>query len=366
MRGVRGRGTQVGGAVPGVRHVELAARGVVPGRGRHGGGGRRGLARARPPRIGPPATAMPISEVDVAAWQPTPTRIPELDRVLGGGLVPGSVTLIGGEPGIGKSTLLLQALAAMAGAAHRCLLVSAEESAQQVRMRAERLGALHPRLWLLSETELPAILTALDEVAPAVVVIDSIQTVFDPDLSSPPAPSPRCGSAPTAWCGWPRSATWPWSWWATSPRTAAWPGPGCSSTWSTPSCPSRASATTPSASCGPPSTGSGRATSWSNTMSRADVELAGRIAMGGASTPTPTGRFAVTDKILFRNARGPYGCCALALTGHQPRLPSGWKGGDRIAIHSTSRGKRGSASVAAFAPTRPTRAGWCAACCSAA
>jgi len=129
---------------------------------------------------------MPISEVDVAAWVRRPTGVPELDRVLGGGLVPGSVTLIGGEPGIGKSTLLLQVLAAMAGTAQRCLLVSAEESAQQVRMRAERLGALHPRLWLLSETELPAILTALDEVAPAVVVVDSIQTVFDPDLASAP------------------------------------------------------------------------------------------------------------------------------------------------------------------------------------
>ncbi|MEA2826194.1 MAG: hypothetical protein QOG43_633 [Actinomycetota bacterium] len=142
--------------------------------------------RARPPRLTPAATAMPISEVDVASSVPRATGIPELDRVLGGGLVAGSITLIGGEPGIGKSTLLLQALAAMAGASQRCLLVSAEESAQQVRVRAERLGALHPRLWLLSETELPAIITALDEVAPAVVVIDSIQTVFDPDLSSAP------------------------------------------------------------------------------------------------------------------------------------------------------------------------------------
>jgi hypothetical protein len=65
--------------------------------------------------------------------------------------------------------------------------------------------------------------------------------------------------------------------------------------------------------------------------------------MGGASTPTPTGRFAVTDKILFRNAGGPYGCCALALTGHQPRLPAGWPGGDRIALHATP-GTRGTSS----------------------
>ncbi len=143
-------------------------------------------ARARPPRMTPAAGAMPIAEVDGAASAPRPTGVPELDRVLGGGLVPGSVTLIGGEPGIGKSTLLLQALAAMAGAAQRGLLVSAEESAQQVRARAERLDALHPRLWLLAESELPAVLTAIGEVAPAVVVIDSIQTMFDPDLASAP------------------------------------------------------------------------------------------------------------------------------------------------------------------------------------
>ncbi len=137
-------------------------------------------------RLTPMARAVPIAEVDTGSWAARPTGIPELDRVLGGGLVPGSVTLVGGEPGIGKSTLLLQVLAAMAGAGHRCLLVSAEESAQQVRLRAERLGAVHPRLWLLSETELPTVLAALDDVAPVVAVIDSIQTVYDPDLTSAP------------------------------------------------------------------------------------------------------------------------------------------------------------------------------------
>jgi DNA repair protein RadA/Sms len=145
-------------------------------------------SRAEPvaPRITPMARAVPIAEVDTGSWAARPTGIPELDRVLGGGLVPGSVTLVGGEPGIGKSTLLLQVLAAMAGGGHRCLLVSAEESAQQVRLRAERLGAVHPRLWLLSETELPTVLAALDDVAPVVAVIDSIQTVYDPDLTSAP------------------------------------------------------------------------------------------------------------------------------------------------------------------------------------
>lgn len=129
---------------------------------------------------------VPILEVDAAEWSPRPTGVPELDRVLGGGLVPGSVTLVGGEPGIGKSTLLLQALAALAESGSTALLVSAEESKQQVRLRAERLGTLPSRLWLVSETSLPAIVDALDEVRPDYLVVDSIQTVFDPELSSAP------------------------------------------------------------------------------------------------------------------------------------------------------------------------------------
>jgi DNA repair protein RadA/Sms len=124
-----------------------------------------------------------ISEVDSAAGRPDPTGIEEMDRVLGGGLVPGSVTLLGGEPGIGKSTLLLQVLAAARGTT---LYVTAEESAQQVRLRADRLGATGPALWLLAEMSLPAIVAAIDEIGPSLVVIDSIQTVADPNLGSPP------------------------------------------------------------------------------------------------------------------------------------------------------------------------------------
>ncbi len=122
----------------------------------------------------------------MAAWAAQPTGIDELDRVLGGGLVPGSATLLGGEPGTGKSTLLLQALSSLARRGVRCLLASAEESKQQVRLRAERLGALDPALWLVSETSLPAILGALEQVSPRVAVVDSIQTVFDPELGSAP------------------------------------------------------------------------------------------------------------------------------------------------------------------------------------
>ena len=132
------------------------------------------------------ATPLPIEDVDTAAWAPAPTRLGELDRVLQGGFVPGSVTVLGGEPGIGKSTLLLQALAGLAKGGQRCLYVTAEESAQQVRLRAERLGALPPNLWLVSDTALPHVLAHLESVAPDVVAIDSIQTVYEPALSSAP------------------------------------------------------------------------------------------------------------------------------------------------------------------------------------
>jgi DNA repair protein RadA/Sms len=134
----------------------------------------------------PAGVPMPNAEVDTDAWAPIPTAMGELDRVLQGGLVPGSVTLLGGEPGIGKSTLLLQALAGLARSGRRCLVVTAEESAQQVRLRAERLGALPGHLWLVAETELPHVLAHLDSVQPEVVAIDSIQTVFDPAMGNAP------------------------------------------------------------------------------------------------------------------------------------------------------------------------------------
>ncbi|MFM7093022.1 MAG: DNA repair protein RadA [Actinomycetota bacterium] len=130
-----------------------------------------------------PGEPKPITEIDSAIGQPQPTTIPELDRVLGGGLVPGSVTLLGGEPGIGKSTLLMQLLAAWP---KKTLYVTAEESTQQVRLRAERLGALNDNVWLLAEMSLPNIFNAIQQVSPDLVVIDSIQTIADPELSSPP------------------------------------------------------------------------------------------------------------------------------------------------------------------------------------
>jgi DNA repair protein RadA/Sms len=131
-------------------------------------------------------TPLPIADVDMEAWAPASTSVGELDRVLQGGLVPGSVTLLGGEPGIGKSTLLLQALAGLAAQGRRCLYVTAEESTQQVRIRADRLAALPPELWLVSDTSLAHVLDHVDAVRPDVVAVDSIQTVFDPALSSAP------------------------------------------------------------------------------------------------------------------------------------------------------------------------------------
>ena len=130
---------------------------------------------------------MPIAEVVADGAAARPTGLGELDRVLGGGLVPGSVTLLGGEPGIGKSTLLLQLLAAVAATGVRCLLVGAEESAQQVRLRAERLGAAAAAgLWVVSETELSALGAAVDDVGPDLLAVDSIQTVFDAEVDSAP------------------------------------------------------------------------------------------------------------------------------------------------------------------------------------
>jgi DNA repair protein RadA/Sms len=130
--------------------------------------------------------ALPIDQIDFAEWVAVPTGLPEVDRVLGGGLVPGSVTLVHGEPGIGKSTLLLQIVRGVAEGGRRALYLTAEESKQQVRLRAERLGTLHPELWLASETDVVAVVQHIAQVKPDVVVVDSIQTISDPGLSSAP------------------------------------------------------------------------------------------------------------------------------------------------------------------------------------
>ncbi len=114
-----------------------------------------------------------------------PTGLEEFDRVLGGGLVPGGVVLIGGDPGIGKSTLLLQACAVL-GAAHRTLYVTGEESVEQIALRAQRLGLVNAPVELLAEVQLEAIIGAINSAAPEIVVVDSIQTVYTESLQSAP------------------------------------------------------------------------------------------------------------------------------------------------------------------------------------
>jgi DNA repair protein RadA/Sms len=137
-------------------------------------GARPGLTVVAGPVTAP---AQPIGSVAEQAARHRPTGLAELDRVLGGGLVPGSVVLLAGEPGVGKSTLLISAAASVAAAGKRCLIVTGEESAAQVRLRAGRINALADELYLAAETELGAVLGHVESVAPEVLVVDSVQTV---------------------------------------------------------------------------------------------------------------------------------------------------------------------------------------------
>ncbi|MGI8683042.1 MAG: DNA repair protein RadA [Mycobacteriales bacterium] len=131
------------------------------------------------------APALPIGSIDMAAARAAPTGVGELDRVLGGGLVPGAVVLLAGEPGVGKSTLLLD-VAARYAERGRALIVTGEESTAQVRLRAERVGALHPNLYLAAETDLGAALSQVDAIAPSLLVIDSVQTLSSAAVDGTP------------------------------------------------------------------------------------------------------------------------------------------------------------------------------------
>lgn len=133
----------------------------------------------------PKSKPQPINEIQSSEEDRILTRIEELDRVLGGGIVPGSVVLIGGDPGIGKSTLLLQALEGICGYG-KVLYVSGEESPKQIKLRGMRVGISSNDLIILSETSLDAILEIVDELKPRVLVIDSIQTIFTSELPSAP------------------------------------------------------------------------------------------------------------------------------------------------------------------------------------
>jgi DNA repair protein RadA/Sms len=139
-------------------------------------------ARARRPAL----AAKPLQEVGAAPLERLSTGIGELDRVLGGGLVPGSLVLLGGSPGIGKSTLTNMALGHLAQAGRRTLYISGEESAEQVRLRAERLGPGALRVPILAETDLDTVLDSIAAEAPAACVIDSVQTLNSGELSGAP------------------------------------------------------------------------------------------------------------------------------------------------------------------------------------
>lgn len=128
----------------------------------------------------------PITQVDTTAVGRRITGVCEFDRVLGGGIVPGALMLIGGDPGIGKSTLLLQVAAGVSERYGPVLYVSGEESAVQTRMRAERLGSLSNHLFIMTETNLDEIAAAANAMKPALVIIDSIQTMFNAEIPSAP------------------------------------------------------------------------------------------------------------------------------------------------------------------------------------
>ncbi|WP_417911350.1 DNA repair protein RadA [Candidatus Electronema sp. PJ] len=143
-------------------------------------------AKAKPRLLRTTAQVFPLNGQGGEEAERLVTGISELDRTLGGGIVPGSMILIGGDPGIGKSTLILQLLAALAQQQHKVLYVSGEESVRQIRMRAERLAVQSEQIFLAAENSVQAILSLVDEVQPAFLAVDSIQTLYSETVSSAP------------------------------------------------------------------------------------------------------------------------------------------------------------------------------------
>ena len=127
-----------------------------------------------------------LTEISTGKEERIPTGIGELDRVLGGGIVPGSLTLVGGDPGIGKSTLLLQVCRMLSAAGHQVLYISGEESLRQIKLRAVRIGEFNENLSLLCETNLDMIRAVMEREKPEIAVIDSIQTMYNEEVGSAP------------------------------------------------------------------------------------------------------------------------------------------------------------------------------------
>lgn len=139
-------------------------------------------AAGRTATSAPAKPAVPIGDVSAELARATSTGVSEFDRVLGGGLVPGAVVLMAGEPGIGKSTLALDVASRAAREGHTVLYVSGEESAAQVRLRAERINALAPSLYLASETDLGTVLGQVEHLGPSLLIVDSVQTMASADV----------------------------------------------------------------------------------------------------------------------------------------------------------------------------------------
>ena len=145
-----------------------------------------GSAKALKQRPGTGAAAMLLKDIPEDVTVRTTTGVTELDRVLGGGIVEGALMLIGGDPGVGKSTLLLQVCANLAREGRRVLYVSGEESAKQLKLRANRLGIREEQLYVLAENALDAVEEKLNQLQPDVAVIDSVQTMYRPEMASAP------------------------------------------------------------------------------------------------------------------------------------------------------------------------------------
>ena len=165
------------GQCPGCHEWNTLAEAPTSGRRKAGGAGRERLSQSRPAKI---------NEIETQQECRKLTGIKELDRVLGGGIVPGSLVLVGGDPGIGKSTLLLQMCRLLAQQGTKALYVSGEESTRQIKLRAERIGDFTDDLYLYSETGMSAIVQAAEELKPDVVVIDSIQTMLEETVDAAP------------------------------------------------------------------------------------------------------------------------------------------------------------------------------------
>ncbi len=166
------------GKCPGCGAWNTMEEGVVPSRPPEKG--------RRPQRPGTGAAAMLLKDIPEDVTVRTTTGVSELDRVLGGGIVEGALMLIGGDPGVGKSTLLLQVCANLARSGKRVLYISGEESAKQIKLRANRLGIREEQLYVLAENALDAVEEKLNQLQPDVAVVDSVQTMYRPEMASAP------------------------------------------------------------------------------------------------------------------------------------------------------------------------------------